>query len=243
MSERDDGEGPSWADGLDVPVFIASGSQVSTRIVIPSPQEYDAVRRALATVDAVHGDGLLRTVPVRRNRARSEAASYEWSDRTGEPLRLTFSALAPRPELSIIHEIGHCLDHAALGDGPHLGSETKSIQVVMEEIFVSVAYQRLAELASRKQVRLGLPGRIRSQVILVNAATVQYLREPRELFARAYAQLIATASQNDVLLAQLGQVRADPVLGGLYHSQWDEQDFVPIMRAFEQDFRSRRWIE
>lgn len=243
VNDGEDTDNHSGVPDFETPVFTACGSQVSTRVTVPLSQSYDVARSALAAVDAVHGDGLLRTVTVHRNHSRTEAASYEWNSRTGEPLRLNFSALAPRPEFSIIHELGHYLDHEALGTGTRPGSDVDTIRTIMEAISVSAAYSGLTELVGRKQIRLRLPGRARPQVIPIDAMTVHYLREPSELFARAYAQLIATVTQDKLLLTQLRQLHADPVLGGLYHSQWNEQDFVPIMRAFQQEFRSRRWIE
>jgi hypothetical protein len=211
-------------------------------VLVAPGNEHDVVRRALAAIDSVHGDGSLRTVGVRRGRSRSEAAAYEWSLRTGEPLQLTFSVHAPRPELSIIHEVGHLLDHEAFGRNTRLGSELGSIPAIMAAIQASDACRWLDALATRKQVRLRLPNRRRPQILPIDASIVRYLREPTELFARAYAQLIATASQDARLLAQLDAIRSDPVLGEVYHSQWAERDFVPIARALEQELRDRQWI-
>jgi hypothetical protein len=225
------------------PVFSPLGSQVSDRLLIDPDGEYDVVRHAVASIDMVHGDGLLRRVRAQLGHSRAEAASYEWNSRTGQPLRLTFSRRAPRPELSIVHEIGHFLDQEALGYSGQLGSETGVIPAIMDAINASEPFQWLTALAGRKQIRLRLPNRRRPQVLPIDASVVQYLREPGELFARAYAQLIATASQDQRLLAQLNEVLADPFLGGVYHIQWPDHDFMPIARAFEQEWRGRQWIE
>lgn len=85
----------------------------------------------------------------------------------------------------------------------------------MEAIYASQSYRWLTTLTGRKQIRLRLPNRRRPQILPVDASIVRYLREPGELFARAYAQLIATISQNPRLLAQLGEVLADPILSGV----------------------------
>jgi hypothetical protein len=224
------------------PTFTPRGSRISDRVVVPPGNAYDAVRHALSAIDAVHGDGLLRPVRVRRGRSQGEAASYEWNLRTGEPRYLTLSVSAPRPELSIVHEIGHFLDHEGIGRGGLPGSESGEVSAVMDAVYGSQAYQHLAQLATRKQVQLRLPNRSRPQAVNVDPAIVQYLREPGELFARAYAQLIATTTQDVRLVAQLEHVQADLISDSVYHVQWGARDFVPIARAFEQEFRGRQWI-
>jgi hypothetical protein len=112
----------------------------------------------------------------------------------------------------------------------------------MNAIYASEPYQWLTTLTRRKQIRLRLPNRRRPQVLPIDAGIVRYLREPGELFARAYAQLVAIVSQNPRLLIQLDQVLADPILSGVYHVQWEERDFVSIAQAFEQEWRGRLWI-
>jgi hypothetical protein len=141
-----------------------------------------------------------------------------------------------------VHEIGHFLDQAAFGSGGRLGSESNGIPTVMQAIQASRSVAWLNSLIGRKQVRLTLPNRPRPQILPVSERVVEYLREPGELFARAYAQFIATVSQATTLTAQLDSVRRDPVMGGVYHVQWDDNDFVPIARALEQELRKRQWI-
>jgi len=152
------------------------------------------------------------------------------------------SASAPRPELSIVHEVGHFLDHEGIGRGGHLGSESGEISRIMQTIYESQAYRRLARLAGRRQIRVQLSNRARPQVLPLNSTYVQYLCAPKELFARAYAQFIVTVGRDPRLIVQLEAVQIDAILGAVYHVQWDEGDFVSIARAFEREFRNRQWI-
>src|SRR5438034_160472 len=91
------------------------GVPISQSIRVPTGDLFAPVRLALSIIDDVHGDGSLPTLPVRRTRGHVEVGSYEWDDRTGSPSRLSFSAASSHPHLTVIHEIGHFLDHQGMG--------------------------------------------------------------------------------------------------------------------------------
>jgi hypothetical protein len=82
----------------------------------------------LEAIDAVHGDGMLPLLPVIRTRGRVQVGAYEWISHTGEALRLSFSVTNDHPELSVVHEIGHFLDHQALGRPGAFASEADRFQ-------------------------------------------------------------------------------------------------------------------
>jgi hypothetical protein len=179
---------------------------------------------------------------VRANASTIEAASYEWDDRTGRPTSLSISRRAPRPHLAVVHEVGHFLDQQALGDGRRFGSESGRVPELMDRIDATVAVHRLRELRSRRQVLIHTHPHRRERFTL-DQALIRYLLEPRELFARAYAQYVAVRSGDLRFLTQLHEVRRDLIVGMVYHQQWDQTDFLPVLEAFDQTLRWRRWIE
>ena len=83
---------------------------------IPGTKRWDAVRDALDAIDSVHEIDIWRTLPLKETRAANKGASYhimfgspnnfmiKLSDRYGET-----------EEISIVHEIGHHIDHWLLG--------------------------------------------------------------------------------------------------------------------------------
>ena len=75
----------------------------------------------------------------------------------------------------------------------------------------------------------------------IDHAYVEYLLEPKELFARSYVQYIVVNSQNRVLQRQLDDLRQEP-LTSLYPLQWDEEDFLPIADALDAVLQQRGWI-
>jgi hypothetical protein len=215
------------------------GIPISSRIVVPSGASFDPVRRALAAIDAVHGDGDLPRLPVVRTRGTMEVGAYEWSDRTGAPLRLRFSGIGDHPELTVVHEIGHLLDHQALGQPGTFASERGGAQSVMEAIRLSAASRTLVLLRRRRIVILEERGR--RVVEPVKQSLVAYYMQPREQFARAYAQYVSRLARADDLTEQLLELRRSRA-GSMYHLQWTDADFEPISMAFDKLFRRRRWV-
>ena len=67
----------------------------------------------------------------------------------------------------------------------------------------------------------------------VNQKDVAYLLEPKEQFARAYAQYIAVRSRDNIMLGQLEGKRGDALMQGLYCQQWMDDDFAPIASEIE----------
>ncbi len=209
---------------------------------MPTGRHFDPVREAVAIVDAVHGDGALPRLAVQLTSSTVEAAAYLWDARTGQPLALNVSRRAPHPHLSMLHEVGHFLDQQALGAGGRFGSESDRIPEVMRAIDDTVAVRRLVGLRARRQVLIQVRPSRRERFTL-DQALISYLLEPKELFARAYAQYVAVRSADVRLVTQLEATRRDLFLGMVYHQQWDEEDFASVLVAFDRMLWRRRWIE
>jgi hypothetical protein len=192
------------------------GIPIGSRLVVPEGAPFAPVRRALAAIDAVHGDGNLPLLPVVQTRAVTEAGAYEWNSRTGEALRLRFSGIGDHQELTVVHEIGHFLDHQALGRPGIFASESGGCTEVMAAISQSEASDTLRALRRRRRDLVWERGR--RIAVPINQSFVEYYMSPREQFARAYAQFIVVSPQAPELLAQLESVRQSR-LGAVHHSQ------------------------
>lgn len=73
----------------------------------------------------------------------------------------------------------------------------------------------------------------------------RYLREPKEVFARAYSQYIAVKTQHPALLAGLARDRGDgQVESKSYRKihQWQDDEFAPIAREFDAMFEKLGWL-
>jgi hypothetical protein len=215
------------------------GIPISGRLVVPESAAFDPVRRALAAIDAVHGDGDLPFLPVVRTRATTEVGVYEWSDRSGEPLRLRISTHSEHPELTVVHEIGHFLDHQALGRPGTFASESDALHSVIATIDSTDAFAQLRALRTRR--RAVITERGRREIEPIRQQRVEYLLQPHELFARAYAQFITVRSQDPVLVAHLTALRLDRRVR-VYHDYWTDADFAPVEHRLFQVLGRRRWM-
>lgn len=217
-----------------------AGRPIGPVVQVPPGPASDTVREALAAVDAVHGDGYLPPLPVRPTRGRREIGRYEY-DRRGRPLRLTVNPGSDRPHLTVVHELGHVLDHQALGRPGRFASETGNIPDVMRAIAQSEAVRMLKSRQGRRQARVTRPDGSRF-VVALERRVVAYLLEPKELFARAYAQYIAVRSGHPELRAQLDRERRAMLPGMVYHTQWTDADFEAISQAIDRELRRNRWV-
>ena len=141
------------------PPQAPSGIPISRSIQVPPGRAFDPVRRALEAIDAVHGDGVLPLLPVIRTRGRVQVGAYEWNSHTGEALRLSFSVASDHPELSVIHEVGHFLDHRGFGRRGELGSAIGATPDLLRAIEATEAFATLSALRFRRRVRVQTPTR------------------------------------------------------------------------------------
>jgi hypothetical protein len=171
------------------------------------------IQRALLAVNRVHGDGTLPGLEV-TDQAFPGAAGYY--DRVA--MQLQVNAMGEWPELTALHELGHYIDHAGLGyGGAGYGSEASSV----------LDGWRDAVKASQAHVNLA-----------ASSADMSYYLRGRELWARSYAQWIATRSGDPVLLGQLQRRRENHAVAD---SVWSDEDFAPIAEAIDELMRKKQW--
>lgn len=214
------------------------GIPISDRLEVPAGASFDFARTALAAIDAVHGDGDLPTVPVRLGQVRIGAFVV---GRDGS-LRIDAMSLGSRRTLSFAHEIGHLLDHQTLGIAGQYASESGRMRPLMGAIAQSTAIQELEALQGKRAVAVRDVQRARLNYT-VSQREVAYHLEPKERFARAYAQYIATRSGDPDMLANLAAKRRDTIAQLVYHEQWDDNDFAAISAQFDALFRRRGWMQ
>jgi hypothetical protein len=213
---------------------------ISAWIRVPSGPAYATVRAVLEAVNAVHGDGEMRPLPVVRTRSRTDAGEYLWRQEDGEPLALRFSIHSDHPHLTIAHEIGHFVDQHAFGLAGRFASASGRVPAIMRAIDHSQAAVALRALVGRASIVVEIrPGRRERQRVVPTLA--EYFLRPEELFARAYAQYIAVQSGHSELVAELLRRRSALLSGRVYHTQWEDWDFVDIQDAFTRALMARAW--
>lgn len=219
---------------------VASGVPVSQAINMAGVmynRTAPAIDYALKAIDSVHGDGKLPRIPVRPMRStggvQGTYASYGPAS-----LYIEVNELGTHKELTAIHELGHFIDHQGITPGTFTSLKGREMADVLKAIDGSraVAELRIVERTGITKVQEADGTEVEH---LVPQKHFRYLLKREELWARAYAQYIATKTGDRVLLNQLDLLRAKDSLDRA--RQWDEDDFRPIMGAIDAMMEALGW--
>ena len=159
---------------------------------------------------------------------------------------------------TMIHELGHMADHLILGsnqdnfasrrrwNGGSVGPTDRHIPVqsdpevndLMEGLYSSNAVKRLVgkhrhiEKLKNELSPEDFTAELRKNRL--SGDVVNYLLEPTEIVARAYAQYITTKSKRDDIKKHI--TTKDSVE---YGRQWSDEDFATIVPLFDEVFRKK----
>jgi hypothetical protein len=207
----------------------------------------EPLHRALAAIDKVHGDGKRRTVPLVRTIAPlaplesySFEGYYRFDEANGQVIEISVCKTCPRPEFTAVHEIGHYLDHHIIGR-PSVFASVKD--PILDEWRATVAMTQEVRTLFQRQQDPGFtvsPDGVERTPLRVDQGVVEYLLQCCEVFARSYAQYIATASGDAVLLTQCNQVLRSSI-SRVYPTQWERDSFEPVREAMDKLFRRKGW--
>ena len=223
------------ADGLDV------------KLTDPATK-----RKAEATIDAIdtfhRAAGLPRIPVIDREPNESHLGGFttRWDDGSKRYVADHIELAATETELSAAHEIGHFLDFAGLQPDGSYNSEASAIEdglrLLLEEIKETNAWKGLiARRDDAKNIAATTKGALLKELYQGLQEDYEYLLQPSELFARAYAQYVAWRSGNATMLAQIDDIlaREDPK-EKLEH--WPYADFLPLIHRFDNLFETHGWL-
>lgn len=190
------------------------------------------IRQALDLIDLVHDDGILPPIPITRLFSDTpEHITGKFREFDGKPLSIQLRD-APGQQLTLFHEVGHFIDHQALG---------------AQGQFASISHPVLDPW--RKAVRASTLHRKLSIIVAMGnrySRHAGYLLGPQELWARSYSQWVATrllalntgdSAARAAIQAQLAHLQLSP-MGG----HWPNDDFSPIAAALDTLFKDKGWI-
>lgn len=180
------------------------------------------VDETIAAVDSVHGDGPLKPIDFNHTVSARAAGTYYSNDTLAASIGVR--KRGDGAHLTLGHEVGHWIDHMGIQSATKFASE--SGEPIMR------AWKTAVENSNAiKKLRAMNP-----------SAYLQYTLRGREIWARAYAQFIATESGNKAMLKRLDEVRTGKA-NYLPESQWDDADFAPIAQAMRELFSSLGWMK
>lgn len=219
--------GPPVSDGLDVKVEM--------------PHLKAAADKVLNIIDKIHGDGNLPKIKLEETKKAGYEGYITYSTVLNKPTGMAVNKEASFPAGTIAHEIGHFLDFSGIPIKDKVGNYrdwekdpifTKFIAAVDN----SDAVKSLRGLEGQKIYKTTA-----GREYPLDAKYIKYLTSRHEIWARAYAQWLATRSQDADLLADMRDSRkhgaADPYLG----KQWADDDFEPIAKEIDAIFKKLGW--
>lgn len=202
-------------------------------------------------IDEVHAspEGM-PAIPIQQTGGTKTLGSYRYTRGGGEAMDLSVSSAKSTQASVFTHEFGHYFDHQDFGKARVFSSEEAARGVegaVLEEWWKAVsdseAIKTLQGLRPRKDnpvlslTHVMEDGRVID--LRVDHDYVRYLLDPREVFARSYAQWIATETGDAGLLKEI----LEDETFGPYPGQWSTEDFAPIAKAFRKVFKAAGLIE
>jgi len=198
-------------------------------------------KKALELIEKVHKIPAIKVLDIQPSTelGEGELGALEYLARYSfriSPLRIVIKTPPKTPLTTIIHEIGHLLDIEAFGfRGMHASETMGELIEWWEAVRQSRMYQELTRMYES----------LREQDPPASRTIERYFAAPRELFANSYTQYIATKTGDEDLRRELQQLKWGTIIGlrGRYQVplQWDEDDFRPIMEAFDRLFEQIGW--
>ena len=225
-----------WIIATDEMIGSVNENLVGVGSVIGAPPSDIAgpVRSAVAAINRVHKvPELERTVPVVSDAAMIESAKYRWDKSTRRPLDIRLNPRGDHAELSTVLEIGHLLDHQAIGTPGIFASEYHPLLAEWRQAIDSTrAVQKLEDLRDAGSIPYRFSDGVIRQVRVREIA--KDLLHPWELFSRSYAQFISEDSGSTKIASQIQGFRNPKNPSSVVPQFWDEDDFRDISGAFKR---------
>lgn len=205
-----------------------------------------AIRDAVDAINRVHGvPKEMVQLPVRTTYSKTSLGYYMFNRSDGSPIELALSQKGPFKRLTMVHELGHYLDHHGIGTPGHYasGDADGEVQNVMNAIIKSKSYRQLKNNMDKniavlnKELELTHSAK-RQKKLLAELEKFKYPTSNHELFARSYAQFIASKPGNGKIREELEYRRSRENLP----MQWPDDDFKPINKAMDKLVHNLKWM-
>ncbi|MCL2645826.1 MAG: hypothetical protein FWD61_02345 [Phycisphaerales bacterium] len=197
---------------------------------------FDELTHAVGVLDRVHHWPRIPACPVVISGSCKEDGCYNSLSHPSRPGKIEISRFAMYPSITLIHEIGHMLDHMALNPIKRgFGSEHDPM---FDQLHLAWEASRIVHklTAHHARKRPAVEPRVRR--------FLAYQLRPRELWARTYVQWVANRSK-DIMIAS--QFRTATVEASVFRklgveSYWDDDDFCRIIPLVDEIFYKRGFL-
>jgi hypothetical protein len=191
------------------------------------------VRSAVSAINRVHKvPELARPVPVVSDSEMLAGGKYRWVKETGQPMDIRLNPRSDHLELTTLLEIGHLLDHQAIGIPGEFASVCHPRLAEWRKVIDSTrAVRKLEDLRAAGAIPFRLSnGTVRQVNIEGIAGDLLVLPE---LFSRSYAQFVSEASGSAKLASQIQGFRNPDNPSSVVPQYWDEDDFESVSETLK----------
>ncbi len=209
-----------------MPVEGPSGTPVSSKLAVTTRKKQFG--EMLTVIDSVHGDGALSAgelVSRTSDKGYYRPTHTGWSKTARKfaqvPTTINVGKQSAHWRVQMAHEVGHWLDFEGLGPLGKGGHARVVAPEIMRAIDSSDAVKRMTATLPR-------------------GARRNYVLSDEEKFARAYSQYIAAKSGHAEMLKEVALWRSGSI-GREADGMWSDDDFKPILEAFDTAFRRVGW--
>lgn len=237
------------------------GRTIKDLLHVPRTERWNDIRVALDLIDQVHVmDETVFKLPLKASKSYRTGGMYRYLLRTSKPKDMfvvlnEFDEEDEYVQMCMLHEVGHWIDHAMLGN-KHVFASPEYVTHVLATPDAEALEQWRAALKDSEAMKALID--YKGGSVDVSYETVggfpasasyyydfQFLRNAqtwKEGFARAYAQWVAYKTQDPGMIRhyenELRGVRA-----GAAPITWEWDDFQPIADSMDEIFRSRGWLK
>jgi hypothetical protein len=192
------------------------------------------VRSAVSAINRVHlVPELAYAVSLVSDAAMEEGGKYRWDKETGRPADIRLNPRGGHLELTTVLEIGHLLDHQAIGVAGEFASRFHLRLAEWRKAIDSTrTVQKLEDLRKAGSIPFTFSDGIVRHAQVRDIAN-DFLH-PWELFSRSYAQFISEASASTKLASQIQEFRNPENSSSVVPQFWDEDDFSDVSDAFKR---------
>jgi hypothetical protein len=180
------------------------------------------LRHVVSIVDQLHRFPRLPSIPLLITRTQRESGGYDYRVRPPVPLSIKISVHAESPALTLLHELGHLLDHLALNPIKQgFGSEHDPLFDELRNSWkTNDRICRLTKIVTGKK-----PSNAKMRTFL------RYQLATAEIWARTYLQWVV-AKSDDLLL----RVFFDKVAAKSSEFYWDAAEMDAMIPLIDRLF-------
>lgn len=211
-------------------------------LTLPPNKYGPKLRPVIQLIDSIHRTYTTYQIPIVITKNKRNQGEYHYRRGTFEPEYIEISRVNDSMETTLLHEIGHFLEHAVIPGCHHGQRQWKNTSLTgdwLESVHATATFKLLGQIIDEDEWRAPYAGDESAEARVIRRRWVGYLMTPRELWARTYAQWIVERGNHAPFRRVLIE-RSSP--SAVVPLQWSQDDFAPVHEQFDRLFARLGWL-